>query len=299
MTVHCANGHASEADDYCDTCGEPIGAATPVAPPPEPEPAPPAIACPTCGFTAATGALFCENCGYDFTTGTSSEPASSLDLPPLTPATPPTPPAPSTPPTPAEVFATDPATDPDPAPPGDGEDPASAPVPSPAPGTDGDEDTPPTEAPPADPTTTDPGTPQEPTEQATTWVVELWIDPEWYAIQESTEPLPAPGPPSQVVLRSSDALVGRHSSSRGIHPEIDCGRDSGVSRRHCRLTSDGHRWWVEDLQSSNGTYAGPGDGTLPTDPIAPGVRREIEEGDRIYLGAFTRLVLREALPGEA
>jgi hypothetical protein len=131
------------------------------------------------------------------------------------------------------------------------------------------------------------------------WVVEVWIDPDWSAIQESTDPMPSPGPPTLVVLTETSVLVGRHSVSRGIHPQVDCGPDSGVSRRHCQLTSDGQRWWVEDLQSSNGTYVGSVDTPLPTDPIQPGLRRELAEGDRIYLGAFTRLVLREALPGEA
>ena len=28
---------------------------------------------------------------------------------------------------------------------------------------------------------------------AATWVAEIWIDPDWYADQESTDPLPSPG----------------------------------------------------------------------------------------------------------
>ena len=94
-------------------------------------------------------------------------------------------------------------------------------------------------------------------------------------------------------------LVGRPSVSRGIHPQVDCGADTGVSRRHCQLSTDGQRWWVEDLQSSNGTYVSPAGEALPTDPIPPGQRRELGDGDRLYLGAWTRLVVRKALPGEA
>ena len=93
-------------------------------------------------------------------------------------------------------------------------------------------------------------------------------------------------------------LVGRPSTSRNIHPEIDCTGDPGVSRRQAQLTTDGQRWWVEDLQSSNGTYVGPASGPLPTDPVPPGQRRELSEDDRVYVGAWTRIVVRRATPEE-
>jgi hypothetical protein len=38
---------------------------------------------------------------------------------------------------------------------------------------------------------------------------------------------------------------------------------------------------------------------LPNDAIQPGQRREVHDGDRIFVGAWTRLVIRKALPGEA
>ncbi|MHA7132605.1 FHA domain-containing protein [Oerskovia turbata] len=130
------------------------------------------------------------------------------------------------------------------------------------------------------------------------WVVEVWIDPDWYQAQQAEDPLPSAGLPGLVVLRERSVLVGRPSASRNIHPQIDCGADTGVSRRHCQLNTDGQRWWVEDLQSSNGTYLSPAGGELPTDPIPAGQRREVGDGDRIYLGGWTRLVIRKALPGE-
>ncbi len=131
------------------------------------------------------------------------------------------------------------------------------------------------------------------------WVVEIWIDPDWYAAQQPEDPMPSAGLPGLVVLRERSVLVGRPSVSRGIHPQVDCGADTGVSRRHCQLSTDGQRWWVEDLQSSNGTYVSPAGEPLPTDPIPAGQRRELADGDRVYLGAWTRLVVRKALPGEA
>ncbi len=94
-------------------------------------------------------------------------------------------------------------------------------------------------------------------------------------------------------------LVGRPSASRGIAPQVDCGADVGVSRRHCQLTTDGQRWWVEDLQSSNGTFVGAAGEALPTQPITPGQRRELDDGARLYVGAWTRLVVRRATPDEA
>ncbi len=133
---------------------------------------------------------------------------------------------------------------------------------------------------------------------AVDWVAEVWVDPDWYAAQESQDPCPSPGLPAVVELAAKSVLIGRPSASRNIHPEVDCTGDSGVSRRQAQLTTDGQRWWVEDLQSSNGTYVGPASGPLPTDPVTPGQRRELSEDDRIYVGAWTRIVVRRATPEE-
>jgi len=119
-----------------------------------------------------------------------------------------------------------------------------------------------------------------------------------WAAQKAEDPMPSAGLPGLVPLRERSVLVGRPSVSRNIHPAVDCGTDSGVSRRHCQLNTDGQRWWVEDLQSANGTYVSRAGDPLPTTPIPAGQRREIEDGDRLYLGAWTRIVIRTALPGE-
>ncbi|HZY00198.1 MAG TPA: FHA domain-containing protein [Dermatophilaceae bacterium] len=130
------------------------------------------------------------------------------------------------------------------------------------------------------------------------WVAEVWIDPDWYAEQHAEEPCPSPGLPVVVPLRTQSLLIGRTSRSRNIHPEIECAADIGVSRRHAQLTTDGQRWWVEDLQSSNGTYVGAASTALPTDPLPPGQRRELAQDDRIYVGAWTCIVVRRATPEE-
>ncbi|THI97097.1 FHA domain-containing protein [Nocardioides sp.] len=149
---------------------------------------------------------------------------------------------------------------------------------------------------PGDPASADGGSIAPPLTEP--WVAEIWIDPDWYAEQESTDRLPSAGVPTVVPLKSRSILVGRTSRSRGIHPDIDLGTDNGISRRHCQLTTDGSRWWVEDLGSSNGTYVGSSVGPLPEDPIDPGEKHEIRADDRLYLGAWTRLVVRKATPGE-
>lgn len=130
------------------------------------------------------------------------------------------------------------------------------------------------------------------------WVAEVWVDPQWYAGQESPDPLPSAGPPRIVPLRHTSLLIGRLSRSRNIAPEIDCGNDNGVSRRQAQLTTDGTRWWVEDLDSSNGTFLGDAVGELPTRPIPPGAKREVDPDDRIYVGSWTRVVIRPAVQGE-
>lgn len=262
MTSTCPSGHESGSDDYCDVCGLPIpagGGTTPAAPA---EPAAPAAADPQPEPAPTTSA--CPNCQAANPPNALFCEACGYDY---TTGSMPRPVTPSVLDldTPAGTAAADPAAD-------AGASPAATgPV------------APPSVAPPL----------------AEAWVAEVWIDPDWYADQESTDPLPSAGVPIVVPLRSTSILVGRTSRSRGIHPDIDLGADNGISRRHCQLTTDGTRWWVEDLGSSNGTYLGSAIGPLPEDPVPAGEKREIGPDDRVYLGAWTRIVIRRAQPGEA
>lgn len=124
------------------------------------------------------------------------------------------------------------------------------------------------------------------------WVAEVWVDPAWYQGQQTTHRIPVEGPPEVVGLHSRSLLIGRRSSSRGTHPDLDCSADPGVSRRHAQLTFDGRRWYIEDLDSSNGTFVAT-DG-LPEVPIERRVKVELGESDNIYLGAWTRITIRAA-----
>jgi hypothetical protein len=130
------------------------------------------------------------------------------------------------------------------------------------------------------------------------WVAEVWVDPDWYATQEADDPCPSPGLPTIIPLRHKSLLLGRVSSSRNTDPEIDLSTDPAVSRRHAQLTTDGSRWFVEDLDSSNGTFVGAASGALPEQPIQGRSKRELDDDDRLYVGAWTRIVVRRATPEE-
>jgi len=134
----------------------------------------------------------------------------------------------------------------------------------------------------------------------TGWVAEVWVDPDWYAHEavSSTDPCPNTGTPRVVPLRAATELIGRTSASRNLHPAVDCGTDSAVSRRHAEVTIDGGSAYIEDLQSVNGTYVGKSGQPLPDRPIAPGRRRALTEDERVYVGAWTRIVIRPATAEE-
>ena len=74
--------------------------------------------------------------------------------------------------------------------------------------------------------------------------------------------------------------------------------DEAASRRHCTITAREDVCVASDLQSANGTFVGAAGAPLPTDPIAPGSRRELGDGDRVYVGAWTRIVVRDATAEE-
>ena len=130
------------------------------------------------------------------------------------------------------------------------------------------------------------------------WVAELWIDPDWFAAQEAEGTCATSGPPTVVPLRGTQALIGRASKSRNVTPQVDCSADGSVSHRQAELTLDHDRWFVEDLGSTNGTFVGMAGDPLPTAPIRPHERRELADGERIYVGAWSRIMVRRATDDE-
>ena len=265
MTARCPNGHTSRADDFCDTCGAKIDPDQQPAPrgeaaaEPEAESvAPVDQTCPNCQTLNAVDALFCEACGYDFTTGALPRGAVPGSGGDAT----------------APVAA----------------EPNSSPV-APAPGAVSAEGGSGVPGPVGATGNASPAIALE-------WVAEVWVDPDWYAGQEAEEPMPSAGLPGVVPLLNRSALIGRVSASRNIVPDVDCTSDTGVSRRHAQLSTDGRRWFVEDLGSSNGTFVGPASGPLPEQPINVGPRTELDGDDRVYVGAWTRIVVRRATDDE-
>jgi hypothetical protein len=133
---------------------------------------------------------------------------------------------------------------------------------------------------------------------AADWVAEIWIDPDWFAAQRAEGGCPTSGAPTVVALHGPSVLIGRHSKSHNIDPDIDCSGDGATSHRQAQLTLDHDRWHIEDLGSTNGTFVGtPGD-PLPATPLPPHQRRELDEGERIYVGAWTRIAVRRATEDE-
>jgi FHA domain len=130
------------------------------------------------------------------------------------------------------------------------------------------------------------------------WVAEIWVDPDWFTNQQAEGTCPTSGLPTVVPLRGTPLLIGRRSRGRNIEPEIDCASDAAISHRHAELTRNGERWSVKDLGSTNGTYVGSPRGIYPHDPLPPHRPRELADDERIYLGAWTRVVVRKAIDAE-
>jgi hypothetical protein len=130
------------------------------------------------------------------------------------------------------------------------------------------------------------------------WVAEIWVDPDWFTHQDAAGTCPTSGVPTVVPLVGSTLLIGRRSHSRNINPEIDCSGDGAISHRHAELTRSGGRWSVKDLGSTNGTYVGDPGGSYPKDALPPHSARELADDERIYLGAWTRIVVRRATDSE-
>lgn len=98
--------------------------------------------------------------------------------------------------------------------------------------------------------------------------------------------------PSRTYLLSGDEIrVGRHSTSRGIQPEVDLAgapEDGAISHLHFLLLEqpDGS-YSLVDPGSTNGT-------TLNDDPtpLMANIAVALADGDRIHLGAWTTITIQ-------
>jgi len=87
------------------------------------------------------------------------------------------------------------------------------------------------------------------------------------------------------VLLSADreVLVGRLDAAHGIFPELDMttdgGLEQGVSRRHARIYTREGMCFVEDLDSTNGTF-------LNEERITPYLPYTFRDGDLLMFGTM-------------
>ncbi|MCU1501780.1 MAG: domain containing protein [Ilumatobacteraceae bacterium] len=253
-TVTCPNGHQSNDPEWCDTCGAKIADGTEAAAPSPPSSSAAAPDAPAAAPAAAP-----------------SDPSGAASAPEAGPLAPPAPgatlacPHCGTPNAVDNLFCEQCGYDftTGQAPP----EPQAVPV-----------------APPEEPVT------------GQRWVVIVEIDPQWFALKGELADQQRPAPSSSTVaLAQHTALVGRTSQSRAVRPEIALDNDTGVSRRHAQFVRDGDDVSVVDLSSTNGTYVVPA-GTEPDDDtpaLEPGVPAVLGDGDRVFVGAWSRLTVRK------
>jgi hypothetical protein len=128
------------------------------------------------------------------------------------------------------------------------------------------------------------------------WIVVVEVDPKWYELKGELADQPCPQPSSSTVpLALPTVHIGRSSQSRGIHPEIAIDADTAVSRQHAQLVAVDGAYTAVDLGSTNGTFVVKAGSEPDADitPIDPGVPVALADGDRIYLGAWSRLTVRD------
>jgi len=87
-------------------------------------------------------------------------------------------------------------------------------------------------------------------------------------------------------------LVGRADPGAGVFPEVDLSQDNGymagVSRRHARIIRRGDDFFLEDLNSMNGSFLNRN--KLPAHTAVP-----FQDGDEIRLGNLVLRVIVEEL----
>ena len=78
-------------------------------------------------------------------------------------------------------------------------------------------------------------------------------------------------------------LIGRQDSHRGFFPDLDLnndgGYDSGVSRRHARISLIDETAFVEDLESANGTF-------INDQRLKPRTPSRLQASDELRLGSL-------------
>ena len=80
-----------------------------------------------------------------------------------------------------------------------------------------------------------------------------------------------------------EVLIGRSDPETSQQPEVDLdpygGASGGVSRRHARLIRRGERWFLVDLESTNGTF-------INDEQLASEQEAQLHDGDTVRLGSM-------------
>jgi hypothetical protein len=98
-------------------------------------------------------------------------------------------------------------------------------------------------------------------------------------------------PERRIVLRRATNLIGRRNREQGVEPEIDLAihpADRGVSTRHAVLQMRETGLTVTDLGSTNGTSLNGS-----SEFLRNGEEIVLGDGDRIHVGAWTTITLRQ------
>jgi uncharacterized OB-fold protein len=255
----CGNEVSADAI-FCDQCGAKLEAAA--------APSPGSVICPVCGAGNVPGEAFCYACGASLEAPAPAEAPPPSAAPVEAAAAPGTTcPVCGAEVTPGDEFCGDCGASLAPAP---AEAEAAAPVvEAPAP--------PPAEAEPAPPPPPAPEVAPAPPPPA------------------EAEPAPPPvavptGQPYLVVVDSgahiplpagAEINIGREDPVSDIYPEVDLtphgGEEGGVSRLHTKITVEGDKFFVEDLDSTNFTF-------VNKQKLTPKVRQPLSDGDEVRCG---------------
>jgi hypothetical protein len=151
------------------------------------------------------------------------------------------------------------------------------------------------EAPAVRPAATPPPAP-EPPPVARPLVAVITADRPYYDSHQINEvQFPLGAPPRAIELPAGPVSIGRRSRSRGTNPELDLSgppEDPAVSHTHASLLPrDDGSWELVDHGSTNGTYLNES-----PEPLAANRPVPVAAGDRIYLGAWTRITLEHRRP---
>jgi hypothetical protein len=136
-----------------------------------------------------------------------------------------------------------------------------------------------------------PSVPSAPVQVAGRWIATITADRAYYdSHQVGDVQFPLGVPPRSIELPAGPISIGRRSRSRGTNPAIDLGGppdDPAVSHTHASLLpAEGAAWTLIDHGSTNGTFVNES-----LDAVAANQPVRISPGDRVYVGAWTRITL--------